>query len=180
MINYYKHKQYIASVNKKGKIIGKIEKWEAHKKGILHKALSIVLIYKNQYLIQHRKHPAFDGIFDLSSSTHQIYENEILQDTIEATLNSLTREWGLHKKDLINIPKIDGTIYYRAKDPLSIYTEHEMCDMLSVKLKRLPEPNYDFAYGFSLVDKKTLTNKNSLIYKNLAPWSKIALDKKLV
>ena len=179
-MNYYNQKQYIAKVNRNGEIIGKIEKWEAHRKGVLHKALSVVLIYKDQYLIQHRKHPAFDGVYDLTSSTHQIYENDILQDTVDATINSLEREWGLKKKDFIKLPKINGTIYYKAKDPRSIYTEHEICEMISVELKRLPEPNYVFAYGFSLVDKKTLTNKKSLIYKNLAPWSKKAIKLKLV
>ena len=73
MNSYYKQKQIIAKVNKKGEIIGKIDKWEAHKKGILHKALSVTLIYKNQYILQHRKHVAFDGVFDLTSSSHQIY-----------------------------------------------------------------------------------------------------------
>lgn len=179
-MNYYNQKQYIARVNKKGEIFGKIEKWEAHKKGVLHKALSVALIYKGQYLLQHRKHPAFDGVFDLSSSTHQIYINEILQDTVEATINSLEREWGLTKNDFKKHPEINGTIYYRAKDPRSIFIEHEMCDMLSVEIKRLPKPNYEFSYGYSLVDKKTLTNKNSLIYKNLAPWSKVAIKNKLV
>ncbi|OGH47630.1 MAG: hypothetical protein A3A51_03370 [Candidatus Levybacteria bacterium RIFCSPLOWO2_01_FULL_39_10] len=178
-MNYYNQKQYIARVNKKGEIIGKIEKWEAHKKGILHKALSVILTYKDFYILQHRKHIAFDGVFDLTSSTHQIYINGELQDTVDATLLSLKREWGLQKNDFVKLPKIDGTIYYKAKDPNSIYTEHEMCDMLTVKLKKIPTPNYDFAYGFSLVDKKTLTNKKSLIYKNLAPWSKVAIEKGL-
>lgn len=179
MNDYSKIKQIIARVNKKGEIIGKIEKWEAHKKGILHKALSVTLTYRGQYIIQHRKHPTFDGVFDLSSSTHQIYINDVIQDTIDATIISLDREWGLKTKDFAALPKIDGSIYYKAKDPNSIYIEHEVCEMLTVKLKRLPEPNYEFAYGFSLVDKATLTNKKSLVYKILAPWSKVAIEKGL-
>jgi len=174
-MNYLNQKQYIAKVNKNGEIIGRIEKWEAHKKGILHKALSVSLTYKGQYIIQHRKHPAFDGVFDLSSSTHQIYENGVLQSTVDATVISLDREWGLKTKDFATLPKIEGSIYYKAEDPNSIYIEHEVCEMVTIKLKRLPEPNHEFAYGYSLVDKKTLTNKKSLIYKNLAPWSKVAI-----
>ena len=179
MNSYYKQKQIIARVDKGGNVIGQIEKWEAHKKGILHKALSVVLIYKGEYILQHRKHPAFDGVYDLTSSSHQIYINGTLQDTVEATLLSLKREWGLEKKDFIKLPKVDGTIYYKAKDPNSIYTEHEMCDMLTAPINRLPVPNLNFSYGYSVVDKKILTNKNSIFYKNLAPWSKVTIDKGL-
>ena len=32
MNSYYKQKQIIAQVNKSGDVIGKIEKWEAHKR----------------------------------------------------------------------------------------------------------------------------------------------------
>jgi isopentenyldiphosphate isomerase len=178
--NYYKKRQFIARVNRKGEILGKIEKWEAHKKGILHRALSVVLIYKNHYIIQHRKHPAFDGVFDLTSSTHQLFIKNKLQTSEEAVMDCLKREWGLTQKDITGKVKLDGEIYYKAKDPLSIYIEHEICEMLSVKLKKLPESKYDFAYGFSMVDKKTLNDKNSLIYKNLAPWSKKALKMQLI
>ena len=52
-----------------------------HTKGILHKALTIALIYKDQFIIQHRKHPAFDGVFDITSSSHQLFVNEKLQST---------------------------------------------------------------------------------------------------
>ena len=180
MNSYYKQKQIIAKVNKKGEIIGKIDKWEAHKKGILHKALSVTLIYKNQYILQHRKHVAFDGVFDLTSSSHQIYIKDRLQSTLEATYDCLKREWNLDKYDFKSELKNLGSIYYKAKDPNSIYTEHEICEMLIVEIKSFPNPNFDFAYGFSLVDKKTLTNKKSLIYKNLAPWSKIAIEKNLI
>ena len=100
-MNYYKQKQMIAKVNKKGEVIGKIEKWEAHKKGILHRALSVTLIYNGDYILQHRKHPAFDGVFDLTSSSHQLFINDKLQTTIEATLDCLKREWHLSEKDFL-------------------------------------------------------------------------------
>ncbi len=178
-MNYYNQKQIIARVDRNGEIIGKIEKWEAHRKGILHKALSVTLSYKDFYIIQHRKHVAFDGVFDLTSSSHQIYVNGRLQSTLDATYECLKREWRLGEKDFVKLPKINGSIYYKAKDPNSIYTEHEICEMLTAELKFIPNPNYDFAYGFSLVDKKTLTDNKSLIYKNLAPWSKVAIEKGL-
>ncbi len=175
MNNYYKQKQMIAKVDSDGKVIGKIEKWEAHEKGILHKALTVALIYKDQFVIQHRKHPAFDGVLDVTSSSHQIFIDGKLQTTEEATYECLKREWNLEKSDLGELRNL-GTIYYKAKDPKSIYTEHEMCEILVAKLNIKLKPNLDFAYGFSLVSRKELQNKNSEIYKKLAPWVKKMIE----
>lgn len=178
--NYYKQKQMIARVDKKGNVIGKIEKWEAHRKGILHKALTVVIIYKGQYILQHRKHPAFDGVLDLTSSSHQIFVNDKLQTTEEATLECLKREWRIKKSDLLGKIKNGGAIYYKAKDLKSEFTEHEVCEMLTVEVKKMPALNLDFAYGFSLVDKKELLNKKGRVFESLAPWVKIMLKKNLV
>lgn len=175
MNNYYKQKQIIARVDKQGNIIGKIEKWEAHKKGILHRALTVALIYKGKLVLQHRKHPAFDGVLDITSSSHQIFKDDRLQTTEEATFECLKREWGLDKNDLNHFKNL-GSIYYKAKDSKSIYTEHEICEILVVALKKIPTPNYDFAYGLSLVSKQELKNKNSRIYKQLAPWVKKMIE----
>lgn len=177
---YYKQKQIIAKVDKQGNIIGKIEKWEAHKKGILHRGLSIALVYKNYFILQHRKHPAFDGVLDLTTSSHQLFIGEKLQDTIKAATDALKREWNIFDKDLIAKPKNLGFVYYKSKDPKSIYIEHEVCDMLLVKIKKIPTPNYDFAYGLSLVEKKELLNKKSRIFENLSPWTKVALENNLI
>ena len=175
MNNYYKQKQIIAKVDKGGNVIGKIEKWEAHEKGILHKALTVALIYRDQFVVQHRRHPAFDGVLDITSSSHQIYVNDKLQTTEEATYECLKREWNLEKSDLSKLKNM-GAIYYKAKDPNSIYTEHEMCEILVAKLNVDPKPNLDFAYGFSLVGKDELQNKKSRTYKNLAPWVKTMIE----
>jgi isopentenyldiphosphate isomerase len=179
-LEYYKQKQIIAKVDKSGNVIGKIEKWEAHKKGILHKALTIALIYKDFYLIQHRKHPAFDGVFDITSSSHQLFAGDVLQTTLEATYDTLKREWNLEKTDLKYIPKNLGTVYYKAKDPKSIYTEHEMCEILICEVNKIPRPNFDFAYGFSLIKSRDFMEKNSRIYFNLAPWVKTMIKKGFV
>ena len=91
-MNYYKEKQYIAKVDRKGNVLGKIEKWKAHKKGVLHKAFTIIIQYKNMYILQHRKHPVFDGVLDLSCSSHQVFVKGKLQSTEDAALLALKRE----------------------------------------------------------------------------------------
>lgn len=180
MNSYYKVKQIIAKVNLKGEIIGKIDKWEAHRKGLLHKALTIALLYKGDFLIQHRKHPAFDGVFDITSSSHQIFKNGKLQTSIETTYDTLEREWNLSKNDLMYAPKNKGAIYYKAKDAYSEFTEHELCDILISEVRKIPTPSLDFAYGFFLVKKDEVLNKKSRIYQNLAPWVKKAIADKML
>ncbi len=179
MLDYYKVKQIIAKVNREGEVIGEIDKWEAHKKGVLHKALTVALLYKGNFLIQHRKHLAFDGVFDITSSSHQLSKNGKLQTSIIATYETLEREWNLSKSDLLYPPKNKGAIYYKAKDTNSEFTEHELCDILVSEVKKLPTPNFDFAYGFSLASKDDVLNKKNRIYQNLAPWVKKAIADKL-
>ncbi len=177
--NYYKEKQIIARVDKKGRVVGKIDKWEAHRKGILHKALTITLIYKGYFIVQHRKHVAFDGVLDITSSSHQHFIKGNLQTTIEATYQTLKREWNITKKDLLKQPKNLGSVYYKAKDDKSIYTEHEVCEILIATVKKLPTPNLDFAYGYSLMKKGELMNKKSRAYENFAPWVKKTIEENL-
>ena len=71
-MDYYKQKQYLAEVDKNDKVLGEIEKWECHKKGVLHRGYTCILIYKGSYIFQHRKHPVFSGVFDLSFSSHPL------------------------------------------------------------------------------------------------------------
>ncbi|HVZ67398.1 MAG TPA: hypothetical protein VG917_03980, partial [Patescibacteria group bacterium] len=66
-MNHYKKKIMIATCDKQGNITGEIERWEAHKKGILHRAFTLALIYKGKYIVQHRKHPLFNGTFDITA-----------------------------------------------------------------------------------------------------------------
>jgi isopentenyl-diphosphate Delta-isomerase len=171
-MDYYDKIQYIAQVNKSGEILGQVEKWEAHKKGIPHRAFSVILQYKDHYLLQHRKHSVFDGVFDLSCSSHPIYKGAKLEEDEDAVRKTLKREWGITEKDSKGRIHNIGVIYYKAKDPKSRYTEHELCEQFLVTLRTLPKPNPDFAYGFSLVTKEELRKKNSRIYENLAPWAK--------
>ena len=173
-------KQMIATCDKEGNITGEIERWEAHKKGILHRAFSLVLIYKDGYVLQHRKHPVFDGVFDVTSSSHQIMKNGKLEDTQRSAERTLYREWKIKKSEVIGKMKLKGAVYYKAKDKNSIYTEHEYCDIVELHVKKVPTPDLEFAYGVSIATKKELSNKKSRLYSDLAPWIQVAIDKKLL
>lgn len=179
-MNYFVQQQYIAQVDTKDIIIGKIEKWQAHKEAVLHRAFTVAMYFEDKLVLQHRKHPVFNTVFDITISSHQIYNGEALQSDEEAIMNTLQREWYISETDLNKVPKLKGTIYYKAKDPLSEYTEHEMCRIYSCELKQLPMPNFEFAYGFSLLDPKDIQNKNHPLFPLLAPWVKKTFEEGLL
>jgi len=166
MMEYYQKKLFLAEVDKDDNIVGKVERWQAHKEGILHRGFTAILTYQNNYVLQHRKHLAFDGYFDLSFSSHQIYAHEVLQTDEDAINETLIREWNIDLTGLKNIPKYLGKFYYKAKDPHSNFTEHEIDYIYQAELKNLPTPNFDFAYGYSLMNKEQIL-KSEL---PLAPW----------
>ncbi len=177
-MNYYKKKQYIAEVNEQDEVIGKVEKWEAHKKGILHRGYTAIITFEDQLVLQHRKHPVFDKVFDFSFSSHQLYEGDKLQDSVVAILEGLQREWGIHAEDIVEDISFSKKIYYKAFDDVSGYYEHEVDHIYTVELNKLPQPVYDFAYGFYIVHKKNASQlADPRIVSLLAPWVNVLLSK---
>ena len=170
-MDYYKRKQYIAEVDEKDTIVGKIEKWEAHKKGILHRGFTAILTVGDYLLLQYRKHPVFDNVLDLSFSSHQGYEGDNLQSDTDAVYEGLEREWGIQKKEALADPRLIKKVYYKALDDVSGYTEHEIDYIFGVTLARMPVPNPDFAYGFMTVNKRDITKLCDVRLQSMyAPW----------
>jgi len=181
MNNYYQQLLYIPQIDKNDKIIGPVERWQAHKQALLHHGFTAILKYQDKYLLQHRKHPVFDGYLDLSFSSHPIYKKEKLQDDITAIYQSLRREWQLGKKSLIGEIKKIGQFYYKAQDKKSGYWEHEIDYIYLIELVLLPKPNSKFAYGFFPVEM-TFLKTNPKLYNSipLAPWVSPILEKGLI
>lgn len=165
--------QHLILVDKKGKVIGSEEKWQAHKKGILHKAFTALLFYNGKAILQKRKHVVFDKVVDFTASSHPLLIKNKPQNEREAVYTCLRREWGVDKKDLKNLKDI-GAIYYRAKDKNG-YIEHEICTFYTADINHLPVPDFKFAYGFELVELDFLKKNNSIF--PLAPWVEKALLK---
>lgn len=170
-MDYYKKELFLAHVDREDNIIKKVERWNAHKSGILHRGFTMILTYNDKMVLQHRKHLAFDGYFDLTFSSHQIYVHDVLQTDEDAIRDTLKREWSIDGSGLKSIPKYLGKFYYKAKDPNSIFAEHEIDYIYAAELKNLPTPNPDFAYGFELIDKQNIENCKLKIGKfKMAPW----------
>ncbi len=139
--------------------------------------LLYLLFWNDQLVLQQRKHPAFDGFWDLTFSSHQIYKNNTLISDQEAINEVLKREWNIDKNSLKNQLNFLGKIYYQARDPKSIYTEHEIDYIFTAELKYQPTPNPQYAYQYQLVKKSQITYLPLIIKNNLAPWVKKSLKK---
>jgi isopentenyl-diphosphate Delta-isomerase len=166
---YYQEELFLAEVDQDDQIINRVERWEAHKKGILHRGFTAILIYQDQIILQHRKHLAFDNIWDFTFSSHQIYVKDKLETGETAVIKALNREWGIGEKDIVGGIQSLGSVYYRAKDNNSIYTEHEIDYIYSVEIDKLPKVNFDFAYGYETISKnKNIVNQCQKYI--LTPW----------
>lgn len=178
-MDYYKAIQFLAVVDREDNIIGKMEKWEAHKKGILHRAYTAILQHEDSIILQHRKHPVFDDVYDLSFSSHQIYQSNSLQTNEEALYEGLLREWSITPKEIIDI-KFLNKIYYKAKDEKSEFFDHEIDYIFLIKVNTMPKASLDYAYGQKIINKKNLIFEIKKLQLNLAPWVEKILEKKLI
>jgi isopentenyldiphosphate isomerase len=196
--SHYTQQVFIAEVDRNDTVIGLVERWRAHTENILHRAFSVVITYQNNVFLQHRKHPLFDGWFDLTIASHQIYENGQLEDDQTAVKKTLRREWNIEEKDLATQPKYLGKIYYHAEDTngnASGYLDHATASRLAkegkhfheqefdwfyhVEVKNIVQPNYDYCYGWSLVPLKDIISGRNHLSKILAPWVQKALAEKI-
>jgi len=169
---YNKKVFYIPTVTETGEITGQIERWEAHKKGILHKGFSVALFYQDQILLQLRKHPVFDKVIDVTASSHPLVIDGKNQDEEDAAMNCLEREWEVMRTEIKKLNNC-GSFVYKAEDGAG-FIEHEYCTFYSAVIDRLPQPNLEFAYGYISVDLKFF-KENPQIY-NLAPWVKEGIN----
>ncbi len=171
-MDYYTKKLYIPQVDEKDNVVGKVERWEAHKKGILHRGFTVAVFYKDSIICQHRRHPVFDGVIDMTASSHPLYLEDSIQTVPEAAAHTLKREWNMNVTSLTPL-KLQGTVIYSSSD--GTYTEHELCHFYAAKTETLPVVNLDFAYGYSLFTVKELKDGKTPLMKALAPWVHEAL-----
>ena len=167
-MDYFNKTLYIPQVDRKDNVIGQVERWKAHEDVILHRGFTIIIGFQDKIIIQHRRHPVFDDVYDITCSSHPIYVKNKLQPMIDAIYLTLKREWNLSKNDLLHEPKFLAKNYYKSKN--SQYSEHEVCYVYKTEVKSLPLPDLKYAYGSSLLTREQILNKKTSIYKQFAPW----------
>jgi len=166
--NYYQKKLFILEVDKKDNPIKKIERWQAHKEGILHRGFTVILKYQDKFILQHRKHPVFDGFFDLSFSSHPVFIDDKIQTFEEAIFETFKREWISEEKN-IDIKFLEK-YFYKEKDEKSGYFEHEINYIYLINLKKEVKNSPLYSYGMKISTKNDLIDRFEKI--NFAPWVK--------
>jgi len=166
---YYTQELFLAEVDKEDTILRPVERWEAHKNGILHRGFTVIMMINGKYVLQHRKNPVFDTTWDFSFSSHQLYKNNVLISDKEAIQKSLEREWNINLTMVMNEPQLLGKVHYKAKDPKSEFTEHEIDYIYLLQLKEMPAQNLDYSYGYELIDGGSNLETRLSEYV-LAPW----------
>lgn len=170
---------YIPQVDEQDQFIAPVERWKAHREGILHRAFTVAVYYDGKIICQHRKHPVFDKVFDLTASSHPQVIDGSIQSVEEAVFATLAREWGMKKTD-VQLLKNVGFALYDDKDPNSEYREHEYCYLLTCETTRLPIVNTEVAYGYSLVSKEEQNDPVKRALYQFAPWVRAFLAKGLL
>jgi len=173
-MNYYQKTIFIPKVNKKGEIIGRVERWQAHRQSILHRGFTIIVFFKKTVICQHRRHPVFNGYLDFTASSHPTYKNGFLETDEKAIINTLKREWNIKKEDLVTPIKLEKIIFYKGSD--GQYTEHEQCYFYSTRINQKPSFNNQFAYGYSLLTLSQIKSFSPL-RSIKAPWVKKFFNK---
>ena len=166
--HYYKKQLFVLAVDKKDKPTKKIERWQAHKEGLLHRGFTAILKYQNKFILQLRKHPVFDGFFDLSFSSHPVFIDDKIQTFEEAVFKTFKREW-VSDEEKIDLKFLEK-YYYKEKDEKSGYLEHEINYLYLINLKKEVKNNPLYSYGIKILTKDELINQFENI--NLAPWVK--------
>lgn len=167
-MEYFKKNINLIEVKRSDEIVRPIERWIAHKEGILHRGFTAIIKINNNIVIQKRKHKVFNNVFDLSFSSHPILVNKKVEKIEEAVKKNFKREWLFKGKilDLIFLEKY----YYKEKDEVSGLWEHEINYLFLLNLKGKIEHNPDFAYGMDTLTIENLLKKFTQF--NFAPWVK--------
>lgn len=178
-MDYYTKTLYIPQVDENDTVVGKVERWEAHRNGILHRGFTVGILYQDAMICQHRKHPVFDGFMDLTASSHPLVNDGNVEDTVQAVLSCLSREWNMTRQDLTGELRLAGKVVYNSKH--GDFIEHEVCHLYVAAARGMPAFNPEFAYGYSLIPLRQLNEpgENPLL-AGLAPWVIEMINKDLL
>ncbi len=173
-----KDKQMLILVDDDGKKTGHARRDECHKgKGLRHLAFVVLLTSQKEFLIQKRKHELFDGLWDVSCTSHpmvverdvafgRIYEDETLEEAAEKCMQ---RELGITS----SLRKI-GHFNYFADHGENCENEH--CIIFVGKLAEDPKPNLDEIYELRWISLAELAEEIESDPDKFTPWLKHSVD----
>ena len=155
-------------VNESDEVLGTMEKMEAHRKGVLHRAFSVFLFNDNGELLIHQRAKSkyhSPGLWTNTCCSHQ----RIDESNIQAGKRRLMEELGI-KADL----KDSFHIIYRAELDQGL-TEHELDHVLLGTFNGEAIPNPEEVESWKYVDLESLQSDIQVNPSQYTEWFKLLL-----
>ena len=162
--------EFITLVNEHNEDIGKIEKLEAHQKGLLHRAFSVFIFNdKNELLMQQRAFEKYHsgGLWTNTCCSHPNY-NEDMKSAIN---RRLYEEMGM----VCNTSFLFSFLY-KANFENGL-TEHELDHVYVGKSNEIPKPNAIEVNDYKFITLQQLEIEIKSNPEKFTVWLKICLPK---
>ena len=146
--------------------IGTMEKMEAHQKGVLHRALSVVVFNsRGEILLQKRARKKYHsgGLWTNTCCSHPL-PGELMQD---AAVRTLRHEMGLDLR-----PSFAYAFRYEAYLGADL-TEHEIDHVFTAVSDKMPEINTEEVEDWKWISSDALAKDMETNPENYSSWFKI-------
>ena len=156
----------VIGVDEKDEITGYYEKLEAHKKGILHRAISVFIFNsKGEWLLQQRAaHKYHSGLkWSNTTCTHPMQG----ESALEAAHRRLQEEMGM----TANLEKLFTFQYYAELDKNLI--EHELDHIFIGHSNELPQINKEEVEAYRYLSTEDLQNEIEDTPERFTEWFKM-------
>ncbi|HAE66961.1 MAG TPA: isopentenyl-diphosphate delta-isomerase [Sphingobacterium sp.] len=158
-------------VDSNDNMIGSMEKYEAHEKGLLHRAFSVFLFNdQDELLLQQRALSKYHcgGLWTNSCCSHQ----RLAETNVEAAKRRLTEELGITAMDLQDT----FSFVYKAKFDNGL-TEHEFDYVLFGKFNGTPEFNEEEVAETKYLNRQEIQDAIQQAPQQLTPWFKLIYER---
>lgn len=160
----------VVLVNSKDEPLGTMEKLEAHHKGLLHRAFSVLIFnHKGELLIQKRAKHKYHcgGLWTNTCCSHQ----RLNEESINAGKRRLQEEMGF-TTELVSI----GNFIYRVAFPNGLI-EHELDHVLIGNYSEDPNPNKEEVEDWRYVSLETLNQDFKMNPNDYTYWFKEIINR---
>lgn len=160
--------EHVVLVNEHDQPVGTMEKMEAHKRGVLHRAFSVLLFNtKGELLLQKRAQTKYHsgGLWTNTCCSHPL-PNE---DVVQAAQRKLFQEMGIVAK-----PRVAFSFIYQATFENGLH-EHELDYVLFDVFEGEPVLNPDEAEDWKWMRIEDLVNDINRFPEQYTAWFKILL-----
>lgn len=165
------NKNYVILVNDKDEMLGVMDKLEAHQKGLLHRAVSVILFNSDgKMLLQQRAQSKYHsgGLWSNTCCTHPF----INEDATDAAIRRLKEEMGIVTKDVFYWDKM---LYYTELN--GELKEHELDHLFIATCDDMPNINPEEVMNFKYIELEELKTDVEKNPQKYTYWFKLILQR---